>query len=67
MAWHMLHAREQEEHYKEVIAELAEKTGRKVCNCGEAFYNERGECAGGCSTNQTYAKYEVGALVKIEK
>lgn len=45
--------------FKRAIREHAD--GREVCNCGEAYYDERGVCEYGCSTNQIRAKYELVA------
>lgn len=33
--------------------------GRKLCNCQEAYYDEKGSCSGGCSANQIDAKYMI--------
>lgn len=57
----------------QIIAANAE--GRKVCNCGDAYYSPCGEgidrqgrhrtdidaCDGGCSSNQIKAKHEIAA------
>ena len=45
--------------------QLVEKfaDGRRLCNCREAYYDERGRCKYGCSSNLISAKHEIAERV----
>jgi len=48
---------EDERIFKDQIKLYAD--GRKICNCGQAYYNDKGHCEWGCSTNVIVAKHEL--------
>lgn len=37
--------------------------GRRQCNCGEAYYNERQYCSGGCEANKLDARDEIATQI----
>jgi len=49
--------RTEEYHFEKLIQRYAGK--RKICNCGQAYYDKSGNCPDGCSSNQITAKYYI--------
>lgn len=45
----------------------AHANGRTLCNCREAYYDERGMCKYGCSTNLLYASHALVAELAAER
>lgn len=45
------------DHWHRIVMAYAD--GRRICNCGEAYYDKEGRCEHGCQANLLQCKYEI--------
>jgi hypothetical protein len=50
--------------WEQLIVRYAD--GRKICNCGGAYYDETGHCAWGCQANLYSVKADIARRVLAE-